>query len=1077
MNPDRWRRIEALVEASATRDGTERAAFLAEACGGDADLRREVESLLAEQPNSKGFLATGAWRPPALAPGTKLGPHEILGLAGSGGMGEVYKARDTRLDRIVALKVLPPEVSSDPERRSRFTREAKTISQLNHPHICVLHDIGEAELPSAQPAFLSAHGAPPPLAGAPRLEDSRVAPAAGAAPSPVSVSYLVMEFLEGETLAARLAKGPLPLTQALEIGAQIADALSAAHKHGVVHRDLKPGNVMLTKSGAKLLDFGLAKLRAHGERPVVDANDAGPTGSQSLTGRGVILGTLPYMAPEQLEGKPADARTDLWALGAILYEMLAGRRAFEGKSSAGLVGAILEREPEPLTAQRALTPRAVDRLVRKCLAKDPDRRWQSALDVAGELRWLASKPGRIRWRTIGLAAAAVLVVATLLATVMSRIPWRAGEPAGPAPVSIAVVSIVNPSARQDPGQLCRMLTSLLNAELSQSRGLLVVSSQRLLEVARQLGHQDATVDPTVATDVASHAGVATMVVGQVSTVGDGFVATVDLVQVESGRLLGSYQSSGPTEEDIFSAAQALGRAIRRELQSDGPPEAADLESARAATQSVEAYRAYVRGEARMGQDDYAGAAAEFRRAIQLDSEFALAYYLLSRAAGYAGDIGGQREAALRAMSLSDRLPPAYRDLLRSASLPLTSLRRVPLLESALERDPSCTDALLLLAEALAHSCRDLDPERTVELRERMFLLGSYFFSQMDEQAQTLAVLGRLDAAAATVAEIEARWPLMAPYTRAWLSAFAGRPDDAFRELAAAGPAPVVSQALSSEIPELVGRWDLAEQAVAREPGDAQWRERDLRARGHFLVYRGAFDRALEAYRDAVGPSLGQNPGWGGDVKASAFRARAQLEALRGNLAGAREDLARSLTVQPESPRWLFFAGRFAAGAGDIAAARGYLATLERLAGTIRYANRDIYQNALEAEIQLASGHPELALPLAQKAAESPRRLVDYQMASSFASPAFHDTLARTNLALGRKQDAARALERLVNSGLERVHHPVIYVRALYTLGTLRLELGDQAEGERLLRLFLDHWGQSPWDLPEVADARRRLAHR
>jgi serine/threonine protein kinase len=236
-----------------------------------------------------------------LSAGARLGPYEILSVIGAGGMGEVYKARDTRLDRDVAIKILPPEVSADPERRARFEREAKTIAALNHPHICTLHDVGEH-----------------PSTSSVRLRSGQAGQASSppAAPGQATL-YLVLELLAGETLAARLQKGPLPLEQALTVAAEIADALTAAHRQGVVHRDLKPGNVMLTKSGTKLLDFGLAKLTGHGERPAVSTLGSlttalpGEAAGRSLTGEGVILGTLPYMAPEQVEGKPADARTDL----------------------------------------------------------------------------------------------------------------------------------------------------------------------------------------------------------------------------------------------------------------------------------------------------------------------------------------------------------------------------------------------------------------------------------------------------------------------------------------------------------------------------------------------------------------------------------------------------------------------------------------------------------------------------------------------------------------------------------------------------------------------------------------------
>src|SRR6266849_1385285 len=282
----------------------------------------------------------------SLQPTTRLGPYEIISSIGAGGMGEVYRARDTRLDRIVAVKVLPEHLSSNPQLRERFEREARAISSLNHPHICALHDVGQQN----------------------------------------GIDYLVMEYLEGETLAARLKKGPLPADQVLQYAVQITDALDTAHKHAVVHRDLKPGNSMLTKTGAKLLDFGLAKVRAAEQ---VAGMTAMPTQTTPLTGEGTILGTLQYMAPEQLEGKDADARTDIFALGAVLYEMATGRKAFSGASQASLIGAILHTEPQPISAIQPMSPPVLDRVVKTCLAKDPEERWQTAHDVMLQLKWIA----------------------------------------------------------------------------------------------------------------------------------------------------------------------------------------------------------------------------------------------------------------------------------------------------------------------------------------------------------------------------------------------------------------------------------------------------------------------------------------------------------------------------------------------------------------------------------------------------------------------------------------------------------------------------------------------------------------
>jgi eukaryotic-like serine/threonine-protein kinase len=319
----------------------------------------------------------------SLSAGMRLGPYEILGPLGAGGMGEVYKARDTRLDRTVALKVLPAHLAGDEDRRARFEREARTISSLNHSHICTLFDVGRQE----------------------------------------STDYLVMEYLEGETLADRLSKGRLTVDQVLRLGVEMAGALEAAHRAGITHRDLKPGNVMLTKGGAKLLDFGLAKtpMSAGGADA---ARSELPTRARPLTSEGSLVGTLPYMAPEQVEGKAADARTDIFALGAVLYEMVTGRRAFEGKSQASLIAAILEKDPVPAASLQPLTPPALEHVVQSCLAKDPGDRWQSAGDVKRELQWIAAtraevsatgRPVRERWIWGGaLVALAVLAVVFLL---------------------------------------------------------------------------------------------------------------------------------------------------------------------------------------------------------------------------------------------------------------------------------------------------------------------------------------------------------------------------------------------------------------------------------------------------------------------------------------------------------------------------------------------------------------------------------------------------------------------------------------------------------------------------------------
>jgi len=389
-----------------------------------------------------------------LAAGQRLGPYEIVAALGAGGMGEVWRARDTRLGRDVAIKVLPAGLAQDEQFRKRFEREARVISSLSHPNICTLFDVGEE----------------------------------------AQLHYLVMEYLEGEALADRLQKGPFPLHDVLKYGQQIASALHAAHRQGITHRDLKPGNVVLTKSGAKLLDFGLAKTAAEGASPI-DGHTSLATEAKPLTEQGTILGTFQYMSPEQLEGQEADARTDIFALGAVLYEMATGRRAFQGKTKTSLIAAIVKEQPPPIAEAQPLTPPALQHVVDKCLAKDPDDRWQSALDVASELRWISTAGSQAgvaakvtssrarRSRLLAVAAVAGWAVATaaIVTTLRARSELRDASRVTQADLAEETALVldaplsVSPDGRrvaiETPGQTTRLsIRDLTNGEVKRLAG-------------------------------------------------------------------------------------------------------------------------------------------------------------------------------------------------------------------------------------------------------------------------------------------------------------------------------------------------------------------------------------------------------------------------------------------------------------------------------------------------------------------------------------------------------------------------------------------------------------------------------
>ncbi len=552
-----------------------------------------------------------------LSAGARLGPYEILAAIGAGGMGEVYKARDTRLGRDVAIKVLPAEVAADPERRHRFELEARAVSALNHPHICVLHDIGSYE----------------------------------------GTDFLVMEYLDGQTLAERLRKGALPRAQVLDLGAQIADALASAHRHGIVHRDLKPANIMLTKSGtvrpgspqAKLLDFGLAKLRP---QPSAAVAGASVLSTQSVATRpGMVMGTVPYMAPEQLEGKDTDARTDLFAFGCVLYEMLTGRRAFGGNTEASVIAAIMTGEPEPLSALQPLTPPALDRLVRRCLAKDPDDRWQHAADVAEELRGISQDAGAATARggrpwPFGARAASSTAAPTPSATTHR---WRLG-----AVMSLSVVAVValvfwyqgkQPAlsfAARDwvlvsdfenltgDSIFDKSLATALNVSLSQSVHANVFSKGRTSAVLQRMGKKpDAPVDEQVGREVCQRENIRALICPSIGKVGNTFVITARIVDPQSGDGVRSYAERADDYNHILPALDAVAASVRKGLgESLVRVQASSRPLAKVTTSSLTALKSYSEAQELWGKGQYKAAVALDESAVKEDPDFAMAHAAL-----------------------------------------------------------------------------------------------------------------------------------------------------------------------------------------------------------------------------------------------------------------------------------------------------------------------------------------------------------------------------------------------------------------------------------------------------------------
>ena len=538
-----------------------------------------------------------------LSAGDRLGPYEIQAAIGAGGMGEVYRARDTRLGRTVAIKVLPAGAAADRERRRRFEHEARAASALNHPNICVLHDIGSHE----------------------------------------GTDFLVMEYLEGQSLAERVANGPLPLGEVLEFGGQIAAALDSAHRQGIVHRDLKPGNVILAKTGAKLLDFGVAKLRTPGAlSPAVQTSL--PTQESPLTGGGAVLGTLGYMAPEQLEGKEADARSDLFAFGAVLYEMLTGKRAFEGSSPASVIAAILDREPPPASSLLATTPAALDRLIQRCLAKNPEHRWDSAHDVAEELRWIGETgsgqkarrgaAGRPPGGPVGAAArtmtwfkrrmvwpaAALAVIVGWFAVARLTRPVLAFNERD----FVLVADVVNETGE---AVFDLALKSAIETDLRQSRYVNVLDSSQVQNVLRLMRlNADARVTPEVGREVCRRVGAPALLVPRILRAGEAYQIQAALVEAPTGHTVDEVRvTARGREEVLLSSIDSLTRQLRGRLgESLGAIARTDPPLAQYTTSSLEALQLAAIGQRAWAAGDFPKAERSFREALQRDTRFAAA---------------------------------------------------------------------------------------------------------------------------------------------------------------------------------------------------------------------------------------------------------------------------------------------------------------------------------------------------------------------------------------------------------------------------------------------------------------------
>jgi serine/threonine protein kinase/tetratricopeptide (TPR) repeat protein len=639
MTPERWQEVKTILAAALERPPAERNAYLDKACT-EPEVRREVELLIAAHERAGGgflerspieamrsALSGGVGDP--LTSGSKLGPYEILGALGAGGMGEVYRARDTRLDRIVAIKVLSTHLADRPEIRERFEREARTIASLNHSHICTLHDIGQQD----------------------------------------GLDFLVMEYVEGETLARRLAKGALPQQQVVEFGTQIADALDAAHAKGIIHRDIKPANVVITARGrAKILDFGLAKLLPAGG-PANLSEMATVSGAEQLTRPGTLIGTVAYMSPEQVRGEDLDARSDLFSFGAVLYEMATGIAPFRGETGGVIVEAILNRTPvAPVRLNPDISPK-LEEIILKALEKDKRLRYQHASEMRTDLQRLKrdSDPGRPTIATSEFPAKP--------AKRSTRRRWLAVTGAAALAIGLAaggwffffrnthalnnkdaIVLADFANSTGDP-VFDGTLRQGLAVQLGQSPFFNLISDDQIAQTLRLMEQpSSAPLTNDLARQVCQRLGAIAVIGGSIASLGPQYVVGLSALKCNTGEILTEEQVTADSKSQVLSALAQGASELRGKLgESLSSIQQYDVPLEQATTSSLDALQAYTLGRKEMlVQTDSAAAIPLFERAISLDPNFAMAHARLGTCYSNLGERVKAIEESIKAYQLVDR---------------------------------------------------------------------------------------------------------------------------------------------------------------------------------------------------------------------------------------------------------------------------------------------------------------------------------------------------------------------------------------------------------------------------------------
>jgi len=1015
--------------------------------------------------------------------GRTLGHYHILEEISRGGMGVVYRATDVRLNRDVALKVLPSELVADPERRQRFVQEARAASALEHPHIAVIHEIDEAE----------------------------------------GVSFIAMELIRGEKLSEVVARGSLPPARALEIATEIAEALARAHDKGVVHRDLKPANVMITEDGhAKIIDFGLAKL----VEPLGADTMGATTFMDAPTDPGKVLGTASYMAPEQARGGKVDHRSDIFSFGIVLHEMLAGMPPFRGNTGVDTLHAILHAPVPPLPALGpAVSAEAaadVQRIIEKCLAKDPDSRYQGMRDLVVDLRAarrrldsaaiapIATPP--VRRRPAGgallaraglsprvtrwMAAGAALIVLALAGLVV----WRGRRPASPPAVSakpsVAVLYFENKTGNPQLDWLRTGLTDMLVTDLSQSPDVEVLGTDRLLQILTDLRRQDdRSISFDTVQEIAKRAGVRSVLLGSYVKAGETIRINTQLQEAATGRIVTAERVEAAGESNLFPTIDDLTRRLKAKFAGpaadpskpifsspitvSSTTSGVDRDLKEVTTSSIEAYRYYAEGINLHERFREQEAVPLLEKAIEIDPGFAMATAKLAMIEGNLGHVNRQEEYLKRAFEHIDRLSPRERYYVEGAYYSLrgaTFARSIDAYRKAIDLYPDHASSRHNLA--LQYDRMERFSE-AIPQYEELVRRGMTFPATHTNLALDYIRIGQLEKAHAILRDYLQRNPDNSRVHRALGDLFAqwNKPDEALAAYAKAEalePGNLAPEQGRYTLHVLAERWAQAETSARRmlQSSDPTWKFNGHVSLAIEALYRGRSVDALKALDTAAslaGPRGSPLTAVARNMASSVLLERDQPAAALASANRAFED-ARGIGSMP------------IVALINVAVAQAQLGNATESAKSLNEVNRRLDElpgEAVKRFGQLAAGRIALvqhdaarAIPDLLKAEAA----LPINSGGGFASgTAFRFQLGAAYLAAGNDAEAASRFERIVAAGVERIGAPIEFVRSLYFLGAISERRGDGEKSRKYFERFIQFWGEGDLDRARLADARKKLA--